>query len=77
MVCQSDETLSREVLNTQALASHRVAGLIIAISTETTTHEHLDSLLRQGIPLVQFDRVVEDLPTSKVVIDDYGPRMKR
>ncbi|WP_319468526.1 LacI family DNA-binding transcriptional regulator [uncultured Pseudodesulfovibrio sp.] len=71
MVCQSDETLSREVLNTQALASHRVAGLIIAISTETTEYAHLDSLIRQGIPLVQFDRVVEELSTSKVVIDDY------
>lgn len=71
MVCQSNETLSREILNTQALISNRVAGLIIAISSETTSFDHLSGVLNQGIPVVQFDRVVEELPTSKVVVDDY------
>jgi LacI family transcriptional regulator len=72
MVCQSNETLAREIINTQALVSNRVAGLLIAISSETTSYEHLSGVLRQGVPLVQFDRVVEELPTSKVVVDDYG-----
>lgn len=71
MVCQSNETLAREIINTQALLSNRVAGLIIAISSETTNYDHLAGVLRQGVPLVQFDRVVEDLDTSKVVVDDY------
>lgn len=71
MVCQSNETVAREVLNTQAMVSNRVAGLLIAISTETTSWEHLTGVLQQRIPLVQFDRVVEDLPTSKVVVDDF------
>jgi LacI family transcriptional regulator len=71
MVCQSGETLAREVINTQALVSHRVAGLLIAVSSETVRHDHLDAVLRQGVPLVQFDRVVEDLDTGKVVVDDY------
>lgn len=71
MVCQSSETLAREVINTQALVANRVAGLLIAISSETTNFDHLSGVLRQGVPLVQFDRVVEELPTSKVVVDDY------
>lgn len=71
MVCQSNETLEREIINTQALVSNRVAGLLIAVSSETTTHEHLQGVLNQNVPLVQFDRVVEELPTSKVVVDDY------
>ena len=71
MVCQSNETLAREILNTQALISNRVAGLIIAISSETTNFDHLSGVLNQGIPMVQFDRVVEELPTSKVIVDDY------
>ena len=71
MVCQSNETLSREIINTQALVSNRVAGLLIAISSETTSHDHLAGVLRHGVPLVQFDRVVEALDTSKVVVDDY------
>jgi len=71
MVCQSNETLAREILNVQALVANRVAGLLIAISSETTDHEHLSRAMRQHVPLVQFDRVVEGLNTSKVVVDDY------
>ncbi|QJB55350.1 LacI family DNA-binding transcriptional regulator [Pseudodesulfovibrio sp. zrk46] len=72
MVCQSDEKLEREVINTQALVANRVAGVLIAISSETTKYDHLQGLLDQNVPLVQFDRVVEELSTSKVVVDDYA-----
>ena len=71
MVCQSNETIEREIINTQALVANRVAGLLIAISSETTRFEHLESVIRRSVPLVQFDRVVEELDTSKVVVDDY------
>lgn len=71
MVCQSGETLAREIINIQALVANRVAGLLIAISSQTTTHEHLIGAMRHGVPLVQFDRVAEELDTSKVVVDDY------
>ncbi|NDV20683.1 substrate-binding domain-containing protein [Pseudodesulfovibrio sp. JC047] len=71
MVCQSNETLARERMNTQALVANQVAGLLIAISSETTAYDHLESVLNQKVPLVQFDRVVESLKTSKVVVDDY------
>ncbi|AMK12722.1 LacI family DNA-binding transcriptional regulator [Pseudodesulfovibrio indicus] len=72
MVCQSNETLAREIINVQALAANRVAGLLIAISSETTRYEHLSGVIRQNVPLVQFDRVVESLDTGKVVVDDYA-----
>jgi len=72
MVCQSNETLSREIINTQALVANRVAGLLIAVSSETINYDHLQGVLNQKVPLVQFDRVIEELPTSKVVVDDYA-----
>lgn len=71
MVCQSNETLSREVVNAKALAANRVAGLLIAISLETLSYDHLKNVIKQNIPVVQFDRVVDELDTSKVVIDDF------
>ncbi|MBG0788961.1 MAG: LacI family DNA-binding transcriptional regulator [Desulfovibrionaceae bacterium] len=72
MVCQSGETLAREIINTRALIANRVAGLLIAISSETVRYDHLAAVMRYGVPLVQFDRVVEDLDTGKVVVDDYA-----
>ncbi|WP_027723041.1 LacI family DNA-binding transcriptional regulator [Maridesulfovibrio zosterae] len=71
MVCQSNETLSREIINTKALAANRVAGILIAISLETTHCDHLKSVIKQGVPIVQFDRIANDLNTSKVIIDDF------
>lgn len=70
MVCQSNDTYPREVINTTALAANRVAGMLVSISQETTDVTHLKRVMNQGIPLVLFDRVQEALGTSMVVVDD-------
>jgi len=71
LVCQSNESYEREVLNTNALMHHRVAGVIVSISQNTINGDHFLDLIKRKIPLVFFDRVCEDIPASKVVIDDY------
>lgn len=70
IVCQSNEKVEREIINTNALANDRVAGLIVSISQETRTGAHFNALMQRGIPLVFFDRVCEDVAAHKVVIDD-------
>jgi DNA-binding LacI/PurR family transcriptional regulator len=70
LVCQSNESYEREVVNTNALMHHRVAGVIVSISQNTKNGDHFQDLLRRKIPLVFFDRVCEDVNASKVVIDD-------
>ncbi len=72
MVCQSNDTYIRETINTRALAANRVAGMLASISQETHDYEHLKTIMAQGIPLVLFDRIVEDLEVSKVVVDDFN-----
>ena len=71
IVCQSNESYEREVLNTSVLMHHRVAGVVVSISQNTKSGEHFQDLLRRKIPLVFFDRVCDDIKASKVVIDDY------
>lgn len=71
IVCQSNESFEREVVNTNVLMHHRVAGVIVSISQNTKSGDHFQDLLRRKIPLVFFDRVCEDVVASKVVIDDY------
>ena len=71
IVCQSNESYEREVLNTHVLIRHRVAGVLVSISQNTKRGEHFQDLLRRKIPLVFFDRVCDDVKASKVVIDDY------
>jgi DNA-binding LacI/PurR family transcriptional regulator len=71
ILCQSNESYEREVLNTTVLAHHRVAGIIVSIAQDTKSGDHFHDVLRQKIPLVFFDRACEDVPASRVVIDDY------
>ena len=76
MICQSSESEQIEKNNTQALMSSRVAGLIVSVSSQTQNFDHFTSLHRKGVPLVFFDRVIEDLDVNKVIVDDYDGAFK-
>jgi LacI family transcriptional regulator len=71
MICQSNEDYRREMSNVDVLISHRVAGLLVSVSSTTTSCEHFARLRRRGIPLVFFDRVCTDVDVSTVVVDDH------
>lgn len=71
IISQSNEDQEREIINTQAMMAQRVAGLLMSLSSTTATCEHLNALQRRGMPLVCFDRVNEDFPGGKVIVDDY------
>ncbi len=72
LLSQSNESYEREVINTEALASNRVAGLLVSISQTTKNDLHFKDLQKQGISLVFFDRVMPNFKASTVVVDDYN-----
>ncbi len=76
VVCQSNENFSREAIHIHTLISNRVAGVLISLAQTTTSGTHLKVLQKQGIPLVLFDRVCEDVEADKVVVDDFGGAVK-
>ena len=71
MVCASNEEFEREAINTRAMLSHRVAGLLISLSSQTNNLDHLKMVLNRGIPLVFFDRAPREMPASQVIADDF------
>jgi DNA-binding LacI/PurR family transcriptional regulator len=72
IVCQSNETVDREVLYTRTLLSHRIAGLLASLSRTTKNLDHFKILQKRGVSIVFFDRVSDDIEASKVVVDDYN-----
>ena len=70
IVCKSNESYEREVVNTRALASNRIAGLIVSISQNTQNDEHFRALQRRNIPIVFFDRVCSNAEGCKVLVND-------
>ena len=72
IISQSHESFEREVANTQYLASRSVDGLLISLSTETTDLSHLSKLHDKGLPIVFFDRITEEMPTHKVIANNFN-----
>ena len=73
IVCVSDESFDKEVINMELLANGSIDGFIMALSSGTqlkNDYNHLKEVTEQGIPLVLFDRVAEDIKCDKVIIND-------
>ncbi|GAB3557106.1 LacI family DNA-binding transcriptional regulator [Spirosoma fluminis] len=72
VICHSNESYETEVTNARALLASRVDGLIVSHTKETRNFDHFRQFQRQGIPVVFFNRVCEDMDVPKVVVDDYA-----
>ena len=71
IIAQSRESSAREMLNLQYLASRSIDGLIMSISTETSDFSFLKELDQKGLPIVFFDRIVDEIETHKVTADNF------
>jgi DNA-binding LacI/PurR family transcriptional regulator len=70
MVCQSDESFGREIVNTKRLLDSLVDGFIVSVSSETKVFEHIKKIQNKKIPLVLFDRVADNISCPKVRLDN-------
>ncbi|HSV87618.1 MAG TPA: LacI family DNA-binding transcriptional regulator [Bacteroidales bacterium] len=75
LICQSYESVTKEAKLARSLLTGRIDGLLASISIETRNGEHFELLRRKNLPLVFFDRVLESLQVSKVVLDDHKGAM--
>jgi LacI family transcriptional regulator len=73
IVCLSDESFDKEVINMEMLANGSIDGFIMSLSKETQQKRdfhHITEVINQGMPVVMFDRVTNDIFCDKVIIDD-------
>jgi LacI family transcriptional regulator len=70
MVCQSNESFGREIVNTRRLLDSLVDGFLVSISSETKTFEHIRKIRDKNLPMIVFDRVSPDLTAPSVRIDN-------
>lgn len=75
MICVSNESYEKEVLNMEMLANGIVDGILISVSKDTEERgnfSHFKDLISDGIPLVLFDRIIEEIDCNKIIVDDLG-----
>ena len=73
IICLSDESFDKEVLNMEMLAKGSIDGFIMSLSKETQfkgDFNHITEVINQGMPVVMFDRVTDEILCDKVIIDD-------
>ncbi|MCF6212908.1 MAG: LacI family transcriptional regulator [Flavobacteriaceae bacterium] len=75
MICVSNESYDKELLNIEMLANGSVDGLLISLSKETQKikdFKHFDELIENNLPFVLFDRIEKTINCDKIIIDDEG-----
>jgi len=70
IICQSNERIDREILDSKALFNHRVDGILVCVSKNTTNYDHFIAIQDKGIPIVFFDRDVP-IDASKILSNDF------
>ena len=73
IVCLSNESFDKEVINMEMLANGSIDGFIMSLSKETKfkgDFHHINEVISQGMPVVMFDRVSNEVYCDKVIIDD-------
>jgi LacI family transcriptional regulator len=76
IICQSNENLIKENECIKTLVSNRVSGIMISVSAETKNADHFEPAVKSGIPIVQFDRIIDTFNSSKISSDDFAGAYK-
>jgi LacI family transcriptional regulator len=79
VICLSDESFDKEVINMEMLANGSIDGFIISLSKETLMKKdfhHISEVINQGMPVVMFDRITNEILCDKVIIDDAHAAFK-
>lgn len=76
LVYLTEENFLREVSILKEFKSGRVDGVLMSISSETTSNTHIQELYDKKIPLVLFDRTADEITTTKITTDDFESSFK-
>ena len=71
LIYQTHDDVQQEISIAKHLQNGRVDGVLISLSSQTENTKHLQDLKNEGIPIVFFDRVAEDIDAPKITTNDY------
>jgi LacI family transcriptional regulator/LacI family repressor for deo operon, udp, cdd, tsx, nupC, and nupG len=71
VICHSNESFSNERDVLKRLFAYQVDGILLSLSSETKSLEHLQPFEDAGVPVIQFNRVKNKPGFPKVLADDY------
>ncbi|MFT4031547.1 MAG: LacI family DNA-binding transcriptional regulator [Siphonobacter sp.] len=70
-IYQSHDSSEREVADVRNILVRRADGLVVSTASQIRNLDHFKTLQEQGIPVVFFDRKVDNFQTHQVLVDDF------
>ncbi len=74
ITCISNESLEKEIHAMDILSNGTIDGFILSISEETQKEQkfkHFKEAMADGLPIVMFDRISDEVACDKVIVDDF------
>ena len=71
LICLTHESFENEKTILKEFQGGRVDGVLMSVSRETTQTDHINDLIKNGLPLVFFDRVCENVSTAHITTNDF------
>lgn len=71
LIYLTNESYEKEVNFIRHLLNGRVDGVILSIASNTKDFDHIIALKEQGIPVIFFDRVYNEIDTTKITTNNF------
>lgn len=74
ITCISNESIEKEINTLEMLSNGTIDGFILSVSEEAQKRDefnHFTSIINEGIPIVMFDRIANEVQCDKVIVDDF------
>lgn len=70
IVLQSHESYEDEIKQLKLLVDKNIDGILLSLSDKTVNYDHIKNIIKEGMPVVLFDRISYLIECSKVIIGD-------
>jgi LacI family transcriptional regulator len=70
IISQSSESGQKEIASARTMFNNRVDGLLVSLAYDTEDVGHFDVFMKKNIPLIFFDRVIDNKNCVNVLIDN-------
>ncbi len=72
LIMNSAESGMIEVANAKSLLNKRVDGVITSLALTTKNLHHFTPFFERKIPVVFFDRIIQEIICTKIIIDNFN-----
>lgn len=70
IISQSSESAEKEIASAKTMFNNRVDGLLVSLAYNTGDLSHFDIFQKKNIPVIFFDRVMDDEHYTNIVIEN-------